>query len=294
MPNLFSQFNTRELSVFFWFGLLIIYAYCFDPKKFSQSFLNVLRSLKHMSIIIILVLTASYVFSCLYILNYFELWDFSMTKDTFYWFFGTALLTLFNINKLKEDKHFYRKIIFESIKVMVFIEYFINYKTYSFLAELIITFVVTVLLLTNAYVGNKEEYRDTKKFINFVTSLITICIIWSALVYLLANLSSVLTIATFKSLLLPILLTIMYIPFISSVTTYLLYDSIYSRINILFSDNKDLKQYIKSNIFRVCCLKLSYLNIFSKNYIYEFNEIKNHIDADNILKKFITENIHPK
>jgi len=217
-----------------------------------------------------------------------------MAKDTFYWFFGTALLTLFNVNKLKEDKYFYRKILFESIRVMVFIEYFINYKTYNFLAELIIIPVVTLLLLTNSYAGNKEEYKDTKKFINFVTSLITIYIIWDALVYLLANLGSVLTIATFKSLLLPILLTIMYVPFISLVTAYLLYDSICSRINILFSDNKDLKQYIKSNIFRVCRFKLSYLNIFSKNYIYKFNEIKNYIDVDNILKNFTTENIHPK
>ena len=92
------------------------------------------------------------------------LWNTGLVSNTVVWTVGTALVLYFNVNKAAEDPLFFRKTAKSALAASVLVEFFINLFVFGLLAELLLQFVLIVLVMVDAFSGQKSEFQQGKKF----------------------------------------------------------------------------------------------------------------------------------
>lgn len=119
MDKLLDIFSTRELSLLVWLGTgLTVRMF---SKRIREGLSGVLKLLFGWTIGTILLMLLIYVSLLLIVLYKDDFWDFSLLKDPIFWFFTTALVLFFTINKAKTTSYF-KDTIKENLKWAIVIE----------------------------------------------------------------------------------------------------------------------------------------------------------------------------
>src|SRR5690242_2907594 len=113
MDKLLHYFSSRELSLLIWLGVALI-AMMFS-RGIREGLGGVFKILFSKTIGTILIMLTLYITLLLYALYKLSFWDFSLLKDTIFWFSTTALVCFFTINKAKNNNYF-KGIIKENLK----------------------------------------------------------------------------------------------------------------------------------------------------------------------------------
>jgi uncharacterized membrane protein YkvI len=132
-----------------------------------------------------------------------------------------------------------------------------------------------------------KEYFKMKKFADFILGIWGLFIITFITIRLMTDYQSLATIENLRAFLLPILLIFALIPFLYSVTIFMVYDSIYNRLDIALSRrDKGLLKTSKRKIFFTMGLNLQKLNRFSKKFSSMLWGLKNEAELTDILEEF--------
>lgn len=279
MDQLLTIFSTRELSILIWISIGLI-AIMFSSKM-REGLGGVLKILFGTTILIILTALIVYVSLILFLLYKLELWNFSLLKDTLFWFFTTALVLLFNINKAKTEGYF-KNIIKENIKWAISVEFIVNFYTFSLLKELVLVPSMIFLATIQAVASTDKKNIQVSKLLGNILSIIGILLIAFIVYKTFTNYQEILTFHTLFSFLLPPFLTVLLIPFLYLLAIYMNYEELFVRINFLTNDNKR-KQLLKREILLAANINLSRLILISKNLNkfnwYHSTETKSYIKA---------------
>lgn len=266
MDKLLTIFSTRELSILIWISIGLI-AIMFSSKM-REGLGGVLKILFGTTILAILTALIVYVSLILFLLYKLELWNFSLLKDTLFWFFTTALVLLFNINKAKTSGYF-KNIIKENIKWAIAVEFIVNFYTFSLLKELVLVPSMIFLASIQAVASTDKKNIQVSKLLGNILSFIGILLIAFIVYKTFTNYQEILTFHTLFSFLLPPFLTVLLIPFLYLLAIYMNYEELFVRIKFLTNDNKR-KQLLKREILLVANINLSRLILISKN-LNKFN-----------------------
>ncbi len=226
-----------------------------------------------------MALLTVYVLVSILLLHYLLLWNISFIKDTLFWFFGFALVTFFNINKAK-DVDYFKTIFKESFKWTLLIEFIVSFYTFSLTTELIMFPIIIVVAGTQAF--SKADKKNEK-----VTSLLTNILALIGTTYFLYALfetfnkyNRLLTLNTLNSFLLPLLLTILSLPFFYFVALYMHYEELFIRVDFMTNDNK-LKKRMKREIFIAAHVNLNRLTMIKQKLnkfdLYHSTDIKQYL-----------------
>ena len=118
--------NNREVATAIW--MLIFVAWAFSKKEVRSVFGNVLDAFAKRVILVPFSLLIINTLASIWVLNQIGLWDSTQTKNSFLWFVGVAVVTFFRINKIADDRHYFKNAIKDNLKIIVFIE-FLESKT---------------------------------------------------------------------------------------------------------------------------------------------------------------------
>ncbi|MDK2980219.1 MAG: hypothetical protein PWQ55_566 [Chloroflexota bacterium] len=100
-----EELNNREIATIIWIVAFFIWA--LTNSNIRISIINLLKAFFQKKIQILFIAMIAYLVVIILILYKIEFWDFSALKDTLIWFFGTALVTFFALNKaLQNDDYF--------------------------------------------------------------------------------------------------------------------------------------------------------------------------------------------
>ena len=259
MKILLEIFSTRELSLMIWLAVLLFGSQF--SKSIRESTSTLLRTFFQISIVVIILLSVSYSAGIVYLLYKSTFWNELMLKDSIFWFIGSGFLILFNITKAGKERDFFKNIFMDNIKLILILEFIVNFHTFSLFTELIVLPIITFLAIISAYAGLKEEYKKVKSLMDIIfITLGVILLIYS--VRDMVTTSNTITWYTIKAFLLPLILTIAFLPCAYLIALYMNYEDLFVRLSF-FLKKKDNPRFAKRRLILKCGFNLKKISSMS-------------------------------
>lgn len=205
-------------------------------------------------------------------------WKSYMLKETIFWSLGSALVALFSIKPATPISNYYIKTILDNLKMVAVLEYIINLYTFSLLTEMLLVPLTSFAVIISVYTESKPEYYQVNKFIKIMLALYGIAILALTIHNIAIDAQNAMTIKNLFAFMLPLILTIMLLPYIYAIALYMMYESFFLRIRMANKD-PDLIRYAKREIIKKCNINLSKLLRVSRKAAYP--KISNKQDISN-------------
>ena len=227
-------FNNREIAVSIWVFIFLCWA--FSKKEVRKSIKQVLFAFCHRAILTIFALMASYVYLMVDFLSNTGLWDLGQLKNTIMWFVFVASVELFKANIIHEEKGYFKKSIKGHFKLLVLLEFIVAFQSFSLVAELIIIPISTLAVLLLAFAELKEEYKPVENLMSWMLSIFGICMVFFALYFISTSFDEFAQSKTLVNFSIPIIFSVLLLPFMFLISIYMIYERILVRVNIYTED----------------------------------------------------------
>lgn len=249
-------FNNREIAVGLWLTALIVFAA--SKKVVRSSFADVLRAFLNPKIIIPLVLSFIPSVLVVWLLAHLNLWDLSVLKETIYWVVGTGIIMFGKFNNVKDLKSLYKQTAKETLALVVILEFIIWLYVFPLWAELLFVPFVTfiVLLATVAKYMKTDGIELTRKVLNGTQVFIGLLVLLFAFIAFVKSPATLFTLQNLELFLLPIVLSLTYVPSVYFIALYSKYELVFNRINYPMKLNRKSKRAIKLAAIRRCGLSV--------------------------------------
>ena len=273
-------FNAREIATFLWVSLFLSVAVF--KREIRLSILSVLVCLFSRRILFLICLFLLYNVGIIYLLQQLGFWNRTMLKDTIIWCLFSGFIICVNIISNK-DKHFFKKTLFDTLKLVALLEYLANTYTFTLLIELIICPILASIIIIDTYAKFKEEYKSIKSCTSTLLSLIGIFVLLYIFKNIVLDYKNLANPDNIKNVLLVPILTISIIPFAYLLLIYSTYELMFIRLNFGNSLSKEDKNYAKKKIRRFCLLSLGKLNLIQTYYARHIMKLSSKDDIDEMI-----------
>lgn len=248
--------NNREVASAIW--LLIFAAWAFSKREVRSAFGTVLDAFTKKVILVPFSLLISHTLASVWALNQIGLWDFTQTKNTLLWFVGVAAVSFFRINKIADDRHYFKNAIKDNLKIIVFIEFLVTFYTFPLVVELIFVPFMAVIGALLVVSETDEKYILVQKVLSKLIEVIGISIIIYTAYRLAVNFNDFAQAQTILDFSVPIALSIFLLPLIFILHVYMVYEGVFVRMQFSIKDEK-LRAYAKKSAIIKYKLDLSAL-----------------------------------
>ena len=265
MENISKIFNNREISIFIWVVLFLLWF--FSKKGTRKSAISVIQAFFKLAKWYLLMLL--YIAGVVLLFYKLELWDFSLLKNTIYWSFGGAFILFFNVNKALEKEKYFFKIFKDCFKLIIVVEFLSNLYSFNIFIELL---SIPILVLTGAMLAfseRKPEYKSVHKIFNGVLILYGLSVLIFSVIQISSSVKPIFTIENLKSVLFGSIMTLSLIPFLYVIALYMAYEGFLKMKKFILKENRSLYRFVKWRIIWKCHLSLKRIKLVSKKlHIY--------------------------
>lgn len=280
----FSLLNTREQALIIWIVGLFVLA--LSKNEFRNSFLEIFKTLLHKIFLFVFAASVLYLALIIFIFNKAELWDTALIPGTIFWFFGSALILLFSVSDATRDNKFFKKIIFNNLKLTLIIGFLINIYTFHLITELILLPIILLIAAVSAVAEIKNEYSQVKRVTDFILVIFSIFLITFAVSKMFGDYANFVSSANLQTFVLSPLLTIAYLPFLYFLALFMAYESLFVRLGMFSKENERLTTIAKKRVFKLCHLNLWKLNRFVESNRQELMRLSTEDDIEKLVKKY--------
>ncbi len=212
-------------------------------------------------ILVVVSLMVSYVSLIILCANRFGLWsiqDGDLAKATIVWFFGTAAAMWLNYADANKP-HFFKKASLRTLRFAVAIEFLLNLYVFNIWVELGLVPLATILGGMQALANAKPEFSQVRGTLAAVLAVIGLGMIARAAFGLITDPGSMIAINNVELFLLPLSLTLLFLPFIYVLALYSAYEMIFLRIDLSHLE-AGLTSLARRQALWLCKLDLSCAN----------------------------------
>jgi len=259
--DIIKNLSNREAAIAIW--LLIGLIWAFTQSKIRQSLLLVIKSFFAWKLSMSYIAMLSYIAMILFILHLVGIWNMIHITTTILWVICVGFVMLFE-NLKANNESFFKNSVKANLKVLVVFEFLINFYVFSLWVELLLVPVSGILGGLLGIAATKKEYASLQKSLNTFMAIIGTLLVGYALYMTINDYKNLFTLHNFESFILPILLTIMFLPFVYLWAVYANYETLFIRLEFFVSD-KSLLPYLKKRTFLAFRLNLWSLNKWAKH-----------------------------
>lgn len=267
-----EELNNREIAIIIWIVAFFIWA--LTNSNVRISIINLLKVFFQKKIQILFIAMIAYIVYIILILSKINFWDFSALKDTIIWFFGTALVTFFALNKALQNDDYFKQVVLDNVKFAVVLEFIVNIYTFSLPIEIIIVPVIIFLAIMSSFLENKPKEKQVKSFVDSILGIIGLFLLSFTIREVVVDFHNFVSLKNLRDFLLPPVLSIMLIPYLYFTALFMQYEHFFLLIGFANKDN-NFSWKIKKTVFRTCHLNLTKLKRITKKAGYpEINQIE--------------------
>jgi len=284
--------NNREIVGLFYLLILFLalVVWYFRSRNFRKSVNNVIKSSMHPILVGVFLVQFVYIGITLIPLLAVDLWFSLLIKELIVWFFASAIVLTFNVNKVTSWKYF-RDVILQTLAINVFFEFIVQQFPFSIFFEVILQPIVTILILLQIVSGTKEESQPVKKLLDILITLFGFFLLGRSVYLMITGWKQFAEYQNLMSFLLPIVMTFLFLPFIYLLAVYINYDKLlHKRHGRLFwaiiKEDKLLQKYTYWQVLKTCNLNLGRWWKFDPEYANKLFNAKNQNDVDKVLESF--------
>lgn len=275
-----QKLSNREFAIFIWIILFLIWG--LTQRKIRDSFTSVVKAFFAWKLTLSYLVMFLYIAIILILLHFLGIWKFSHFANTILWIAGVAFVMLLDHSKANNES-FFKDAIKDNLKILVALEFIINLYVFSLWVELLLVPVFSVLGVMLAIAESNKQYEVVQNGINYIMAIIGTFFIGYAVYMAVSDFNSFLTLENFKNFGIPILLTIMFSPFIYFLALYVNYETLFIRLQFFVND-KSLLRHVKKKTIFAFRLNLWVLNKWAKHINTLRFEDKNSVDE--AIRKF--------
>jgi len=260
MVKLHEIFNNREIASIIW--LVIIGLSLQFNRSVRQASINLLGAFFQWKITAIILLSILYSAAIVWLLWIINFWDIIFLKDTIFWFLGSGFFILMNLNKADKEKNFFKNIFRDNLKLILVLEFIINFHHFSLLAEMLLLPTLTFLAILQVVAEREEKTIIVKNLIDWIFVVTGIIFLVLSIQDIVNNITGFANYSNLKSFTLPIILSISFLPCAYLIAVFMNYESLFVRLGFYLKNKKDLR-YAKLRIMQKCRLQLSKIRTLS-------------------------------
>lgn len=277
--------NNREISTICWVTVFIILS--LTQKTIRESVLRVIMAFTEYKILIMFFMMLVYISIFISIFYSLSIWDFSLIKDTLLWTFGVAFAMLVNINEASEKEDYFKKVLFNSFKLIIVLEFITNFYVFNIVVELIALPIILLLTMISVFSERKELNKKAKQLAGSLIIVYGIVVLMFSIYHVSNDFENFTTLNNIKLLLLSPILTTLFLPFIYITAVLMTYESFLIRVKWILKENKKLFKVVRMKVFLNCRFNLKKIHLVSKKlHIYTTEEEAQILnDLNLILKK---------
>lgn len=231
--------NGREYAFIIWMVFIIITLNF--KKDIRDSFFQLIKFFKHRLILTVLVLAVIWVTACVALFFEIGLWSSSNFKTTLVWMVTYAFVTIFEVNKIKNSKYFFKSQLKETIGISTLLTFILELHSFSFIVEFLMLPIVTLLSLLSVVGGMKIETKKISATINIILATVVIFYFTHSLYLSIISMEDTFSWTNLTELLTPILLSFSFMPFIYILYLYQAYERKLISLKIYFDDDEIFK-----------------------------------------------------
>lgn len=276
METLQTVFSNREIAYGFW---VIIIVLIILASKVYSSFVNVIKNFFANKLTVIYICMLLYTIIEVWIIYKMKLWNLSLIKDTTLWFVTFSFLTLFKSTEAKSFRDFI-PIINDIFKLTIFIEFVTNFSSFGLITEIIMLPIITFIGALN-FLSEKDNNKKLSTFLSNTLSIIGLVYFSFSLIQTLTNYSKFNSFENLNLLILPVILSLLIIPFFYLIALYNQYEQIFLRVKFM-TKNIPNQNKIKRDIILKAKLNLNTVALLRDKLIdfdmFETNDIKPYLD----------------
>lgn len=273
-------FNNREIAIAFWLVPLI--GYVLAKKKMRESIFQVLKATLHFKIIFPVALLLVYVLTIVFISAEIGFWEHYLLKDTILWVLFVVMALFFRFGTSEKPENLFKKVTFDSINIIVFIEFVLNTYTFSIIGELLFIPTVTFIALLNTFSELKEEHKPVKKLTDNILFIIGLTIFSIAVYKAINDYTTLNNIESLKSFLQPIILTLLSFPFFYIFVLFINYEQLFMRLDLGSDKTQQIRRAAKAIIFKHCLFSLKKTQKAQDMSIFNLMSIRNEADIQKL------------
>lgn len=229
------ELNSREIAILVWIAATAIWL--LSTPKYRRSLHDLAKHFLKRQIVGVLSALYAYVAVVIWLLYSIRLWDHSQLENTIIWSVTVGVASLFRLNSITDDPHFFRKAVKDNLTLILLIEFVVSFYTFHVAIELVLIPIVVLITAMAALAELKHEHRIVANVLNNVLALAGAGMIIYALWRLGRNLGGFATKDTFRDFYVPPLLSLLLLPFLYLLKLYAVYESVFARLRSIKARN---------------------------------------------------------
>lgn len=259
---MYNVLSNREWAVVIWGIIFLIYVCQTTSTRISLT--NIIKAFFAKKVILTFLITVSYISLLCWIFFRLSLWDFSMLKDTFLYFAWSIAAIIKIIDKRYQTP--LNEIATEHIKVNSVLIAIIDFYSFSLTVELIFIPIIYFIKISELYSRKQKENKSINNFYKVAIKIIYVFLLGVSVYKTIQNPTSLFSKNFINSLLLPIILTLLLLPYYYLLSLYTLYEECFVALNVL--SRGDIKEYTfrRNTLLKKCRLNLKKIKLVKSNW----------------------------
>jgi len=278
-----EQFNNREIATAIWMVLLLVYA--LRAREVRRSVLELVRAFAGVKVLVPTLLMVLYTGALAALLSTVGMWNASLLKDTILWFCLSAFAMAMDCVTSSGQGSIFRKVLADSVKVVIVIEFLVNTYTFSLGVELVLVPVLALMGVVDVIARSDSKCSAVAKLTTWLQGIIGLTILAFAARSAIADYRSLENLDTLRSVMLSPLLSILFSPFLYVMVLWARYETLFVRLELGVHKDKGLKRYARRRIVVHTGLSLSRLEKLLRSPVFDLMRVETRADVDGLLKR---------
>jgi hypothetical protein len=281
-------FTNRELALGFWLIVVIFYIIW----KIDMGPLKSLgKSILNKKILILLISYIIYFLILIFILDYIGFWESRLWKVALIWSIFAGISVSFRAIMKANNISYFVALIKDNVKIFLLIQFTVNLYSFSLLLEIAIVFIIAFLTILKVFLETSKDFQDEnskilKNTTNVILGIIGLFLLLNSLINYFEDLENISYIDKIKDLLLPSMLSMMFIPYIYFFVLYSHYEQLFIRLSFKKTINDNIRRYLYLKILLFCNIDIKKINTFIQGSKIMTTKVQSKYDVRRLLTNY--------
>jgi len=281
-------FTTREIVLSIYITIIVIFVLA--RKKIRDGLAEVIRIALTPKLIIPFALILVCAAIIVYIFTRVSIWDWIYLKDVIVWVIFVGVPLCFNMASKGIEKYTFRNIVIDNLRLTAILEFFCSTFTFNFWVELLLQPVLAFFILMNTIAAKKDEYTPAKKVIDFILVIGGFILLYYTVLNAIDFFKNSETESEFVDIVvsfcLPIILSLLYLPFMYLFAVYARYESLFCVMASKEPKERRIRILHKVKVMASCGLSYNRVRKFQKEYACRMYTRMGSDDFDDLISDF--------
>lgn len=265
---MFEIFSTREVASGIY--LIIIFVWLISKKDGTKKLIALLKTIFKAIFIVPILCLLGYAAVLVYGLHFLPFWEWILLKDVILWVLFVATPICFRAGTRKNKDYPFKKMIADNFLGSAILEFFIGAFTFSFIAEIIILPIFTVITILKDYDSKNPKYKPYQKFYDCIATVAGLILIVFTIKEAVTTITTDGTISLLVSFFIPVIFSVAFFPVVYILAVTAKYNDLFVRLYIRNNFSKDGLNRKKKSVFCVCGVSYKKIQKFEQAYYHQY------------------------